>query len=171
MKLLLLKLLLTALVTVALALPFFIPSMGSGMLEELQRLGGFNATVLITVFLLLVYFYCKDLQRVLTLIKPKNRAAKPNSVWLMFLIPYNFIEDFFIVYSVSKSLSNNEQRSIKYRINEDFGLLSGLGWCAAQILSLLPGIAGQLAGLLALVLWIIHWRFIRTCIRKLNLTC
>jgi hypothetical protein len=40
-------------------------------------------------------------------------------------------------------------------------MVSGLGWCAAQIFSLLPNEIGSVAGVVALPLWIIHWRLIR----------
>ena len=168
MKLLLLKLALTLLVSIALALPFFYPSVASGFLTEMKMLGVAGSLFVIALFLLLVFFYCKDLQKILELIKPENRRTKPKSVWLMFLIPYNFIEDFFIIYHVSASLEREAKDNASLGDLTSNGSKSGIGWCAAQILSLLPGVLGQIAGVLAIVLWVVHWRFIRVTIQSLE---
>ena len=166
--LLLLKIILTVFIGIALLLPFYRPSAGSGFLIEMQLLGVTASLFLAAFFLILIFFYCKDLQQTLELVEPENRHAKPKSVWLMFLIPYNFIEDFFIVYNVAKSLKNNEKHHVPFNQPSDYGLYTGLGWCAAQIISLFPGMLGKVAGLLAIILWVIHWRFIRSVIKALN---
>jgi len=49
-----------------------------------------------------------------------------------------------------------------------FGSVSGFGWCSAQIVSLIPHEVGSLAGVLALLAWVIHWRFIRNANRLLS---
>ena len=164
MKLLSLKLFLTLLISIALLLPFIDPSMGSGFLREMQTLGPIGSIIVLAVFLVFVFFYCKDLQKTLELITPQNQLAKPKSVWLMFLIPYNFIEDFFIVYNIAASLKNEAKTNTSLANSKDFGLYTGIGWCVAQIVSLAPGELGQLASLLAIILWIVHWRFIRSTI-------
>ena len=41
------------------------------------------------------------------------------------------------------------------------GRWSGFGWCALQIGSLVPHVLGSVAGMLALPLWLWHWRFVR----------
>ena len=102
------------------------------------------------------------------LVAPENRAATPNSVWYMFLMPYNFVEDFFIVKNVSDSIraestTNHALREVKY-----FGIYSGIGWCSAQILSFAPSYVGKVASLVALVLWVIHWRYVRRIINLLR---
>ena len=79
----------------------------------------------------------------------------------MFLIPYNFVEDFFIISNVASSLRREAQHNIALNSFKSFGTLSGLGWCAAQIVSLLPHEIGSVAGVLTFFLWVIHWRFIR----------
>lgn len=93
-------------------------------------------------------------------IRPEARAAHPRSVWLMFLIPYNFVEDFFIVHHVARSLRAEAEVNPALADLRSFGAASGLGWCAAQIVSLMPNRVGEIAGLVALVLWVVHWRFI-----------
>jgi len=159
--LLLFKLFLTALVCIALALPLFNPTMRSGFLTEMQALGFEYSVVAVLVFLLLVFFYCKDLQRCLELVEEGNREAAPKSVWLMFLIPYNFIEDFFIIHNISLSIKNEAKSELTIPDGGSYGVRSGIGWCAFQLLSLVPGVVGQISGVIALILWIVHWRFVR----------
>lgn len=168
MKLIILKIILTVFVGIALFIPIIYPSWSSGVLRELQFLSTPGTILVITVFFLLVYFYCKHLQQTLELIQPENRAAEPKSVWLMFLIPYNFIEDFFIIYNVSKSLEREATRNAVMKVFKGYGLYSGIGWCTAQIVSIFPGILGQTGGLIAIVLWFVHWRFIRLAIKELK---
>jgi hypothetical protein len=79
----------------------------------------------------------------------------------MFLLPYNFIEDFCIVANVAASLRAEARHNARLQLARDAGLISGWGWCAAQIVSLVPHPLGSLAGLLAIVLWLLHWRFVR----------
>jgi len=110
-------------------------------------------------FLLAVAAYARDLQRVLEVIPAPLRTASPRSVWLMFLIPYNFVEDFWIIGHVSASLKAHAVTQ-GYPAG-GFGLAPGLGWCALQIVSLVPHEVGSLAGLLAVPLWLWHWAFVR----------
>jgi hypothetical protein len=79
----------------------------------------------------------------------------------MFLLPYNFIEDFFIVANVSGSLKAEAAASPALPRFRSFGMISGIGWCAAQIISLVPNQLGSIAGIVAIVLWAWHWAFIR----------
>ena len=75
----------------------------------------------------------------------------------MYLIPFNFIEDFFIVIDIANSLKNEMQTNKKLVRFGDFGLTLGIGWSVAQLFSFIPNIAGQISGLVGLVLWGIHW--------------
>lgn len=168
MKLFIFKLAMTLLVVIAFALPIFYPSLGSGFLEEIEILGIWGALFVFSVFLVFVFFYCKDLQKTLELITPKHRAAPPKSVWFMFLIPYNFIEDFFIVNNVAKSIENEAENNAALKDLKFFGLYSGIGWCTAQLVSMAPGYLGKTASLVALILWAIHWKFIRSTNNRLS---
>lgn len=168
MRLLAIKLLLTALVACALAYPWLQPEAGAGVFRELEILGPLGAGSLTLLFLLAVFLYCRDLQHTLSLVRPELRAAAPRSVWLMFLLPYNFIEDFFIVAHVAQSLRREAQANDALRSFSHFGMLSGIGWCSAQILSLIPHAIGSLAGLLAVPLWLVHWQLIRKVNRTLR---
>lgn len=140
--------------------PYINSSDKSGSLELVISLGVWGTTLLIAGFFLAISFYCKALQSCLTMISPQNRKAAPKSVWLMFILPYNFIEDFFIMINISNSLEEEAKYNTNLTGIKDFGLITGISWCIAQILSFIPNIAGEIAGALGLVLWIIHWRFI-----------
>ena len=159
--LILVKIVLTLPVTYALAYPFLNPSVAGGVFKEVEMLGLLGSVVLAAAFLAIVFLYCRDLYRSLSLVRPSAREASPRSVWLMFLIPYNFVEDFFIIANVASSLRREAQHNVALHPFKRFGMVSGLGWCTAQIVSLLPNAIGSIAGVLALLLWIIHWRFIR----------
>ncbi len=157
MPLLGLKLILTAGVCGLLGWSFARPD--RGFLAEVSLLGPGGATLLAAGFLAAVAAYARDLQRLLQAIPAPQRTASPRSVWLMFLIPYNFVEDFWIIGHVSASLKAHAQAtgsSVRH-----FGLIPGLGWCALQIVSLVPHEVGSLAGLLAVPLWLWHWAFVR----------
>ncbi|WP_395007244.1 hypothetical protein [Undibacterium sp.] len=136
------------------------PTVAGGVIKEVETLGLLGSVVLGTAFLAIVFLYCRDLYRSLSLVRPSARKASPRSVWLMFLIPYNFVEDFFIIVNVANSLRQEAQHNIALRPFKSFGMVPGIGWCAAQIVSLLPNEIGAIAGVLALPLWIAHWRLI-----------
>lgn len=135
-----------------------------GGLSELQSLGLIPSIGLIVVFFTAIAFYCKELQNTLELIKTENRTRKPKSIWYMYLIPFNFIEDFFIVIDLSNSLKNEMKTNEKLNNFGDFGLTLGIGWSVAQIFSFIPNLAGQISGLIGIILWIIHW----VLIKKIN---
>ena len=131
-----------------------------GVFENVFSIGVIGSAAIIIIFFTAIGIYCMDLQRCLELIEPKNRKATPKSVWYMFLMPFNFIEDFFIVINISNSLQEEARENIKLQKYKDFSMVTGIGWCIAQILSFIPNITGQVAAIMGLVLWIIHWRFI-----------
>ncbi len=167
-KLLFLKLLLTVPVACGLVYPFVYPGEGRGVLDEVMMFGPAGALLVAMGFLSLVFLYAKDLVHTLQLVRPEARMTKPQSVWLMFLIPFNFVEDFFIIHNVSCSLRAEAEVNAALQRFRSFGLWSGLGWCAAQIVSLLPNTIGAAAGMLAMVLWVWHWVFIRRVIGSLR---
>lgn len=162
----LLKALLSIPIGIGLAYPFlFTPpdAPATGILGELQMFGPIGSALVIAVFLLLILFYALDLIKTLRLVSPTSRkGVRPRSVWLMFLLPYNFIEDFFIVANVARSLKAEAAANPAALAGfKSFGMVSGLGWCTAQIVSLIPNQLGSAAGLLAIGFWVWHWVFIR----------
>lgn len=134
----------------------------AGILKELSVAGPIGATIIVTAFLLCVFLYCRDLERLLAAIPEHHRAASPKSVWWMFALPYNFIEDFFIVWNIGTSLkaTSKENQNLAAVVGH-CGFFSGLGWCGLQILSLVPNSIGALGGVLAIPLWIWHWAYVR----------
>lgn len=144
----------TILVSILLSYPLWAPEWGRGILGEIEAWGMPGGLIAVAVFLGLVALYCRALQRTMTLVRPDARTASPTSVWWMFAIPYNFTEDFFIVRAVSASLAADEQVTSGF-IRRWAAL--GYGWCAFQILSLFPGMAGYVGGAIALLLWAAHW--------------
>lgn len=161
--LILLKIALTIPVCFALAYPFLNPAASGGIFKELEVLGITWSLVLTAAFLTLIIFYCRDLQRSLSQVRVSARKASPRSVWLMCLLPYNFVEDFFIMANVARSLRQEAQHNSALAPFKSFGMVTGIGWCTAQIVSILPNEIGSLGGVLALPLWFVHWRLIRQC--------
>ena len=162
------KVILSIPIAFGLAYPLIYPSKGGGILREVEMLGTIGAIVVIAVFLALVYAYASDLRTTLKLVDRGSRAAEPNSVWLMFLLPYNFIEDFFIIANVAKSLEAESRINPALFGLRSFGRISGVGWCVAQVVSLIPDTIGAIAGAVAAVLWIWHWVFVRRANKMLG---
>ncbi|GAB6263215.1 hypothetical protein [Photobacterium sp. R1] len=156
-----LKVLLSIPVGIGLLYPFFYPDNPGGILGEFRMLGNAGFVITAALFFFLVYLYAKDLMRSLELVSPSSQQASPRSVWLMFLLPYNFIEDFFIIRNVSRSLAAEAQVNSALSGIQSFGFSIGMVWCGAQILSLLPNQIGSVAGFIAIVFWIWHWVLIR----------
>lgn len=164
--LLFVKLKLSIPIGIALLYPLLQPEATGGILAELKGFGAV-AFAIAFVFLLLVVFYARDLARTLSMVSLESQVAKPASVWLMLLLPYNFIEDFFIVVHVAKSLELEAQRHPALSRFKSFGLASGITWCSAQIVSLLPNEFGAAASFVAVMGWVWHWIFIRRVLRAL----
>ncbi len=167
-SLVVLKIFLSVPIAFGLADPFLYPEAAGGILDEFKIFGPIGTAIAIAVFLMLVFFYARDLMKTLQLVSPESRKAPPKSVWLMFLLPYNFIEDFFIVANVANSLKAEAVVNSSLAHFKSFGMVSGIGWCMAQVISLIPNQIGAAAGVLAMILWIWHWIFIRRANRALG---
>jgi len=86
----------------------------------------------------------------------------------MFAIPFNFIEDFFIVINIANSIEEEKKANRKLKTISDFGMVSGIGWSIAQVLSFIPNIVGQTAGLIGMILVVYHWVQIAKINKLLN---
>lgn len=147
---------LTIPVVALLTQPLWAPQWGTGILGEVAAFGAVGALVSVAVFFGLVALYCRSLQRLTETISPAARVRSPRSVWLMFAIPFNFVEDFFIVADLATSLRRDQRTS---QGASRLWLILGLTWCALQIASLLPGVVGVASGVLALFAWVWHWAY------------
>lgn len=159
---------LTIILVIWAVLPYYDNSTINPQIELLKSIGSFMLTLLVSGFLGFVALYCKDIQTCLELINPQNRRMSPKSAWFMFLMPFNFIEDFFIVINLSNSIEAEAKTNHKLETIKDFGMVTGIGWSIAQILSFIPNILGQIAGCLGIVLVIFHWIFIKKIITLLK---
>lgn len=145
------------------------PAGKATLAAHMEAVGFSGLAGIFAVFLVVVAFYCRAIERCLSLVGPQHRAADPVYAWRMFLIPYNFIEDFFIVAGLARSLRQEALTNPRLRSFRSFGIWSGTGWCTAQIASLVPGPIGEAAGLLGGLLWAWHWHFIARMNRLLAL--
>ena len=160
--LLTIKILLSLLAGLLLVAPLFAPDLEGGVFRELALVGPAGAAIAIIVFLALVAAYCVDLQAVLRATPEAKRPARPASVWWMFFIPYNFVEDFFIIHHVSLAIKRRGDSPSA----PSFGAITGYGWCACQIVSLIPHPIGAAASLPALILWVWHWLYVRRVLKR-----
>ena len=144
----------TAGVIVLISCPLWAPQWGAGILGEISGQPLPVSVAVVAAFLGLVALYCRVLHRTLVLVRRDARSAAPASVWWMFAIPYNFVEDFFIIHRIAASTAVDARvpaRSLRR------WSAAGYGWCTLQILSLFPGAFGFAAGTLAGLLWAAHW--------------
>lgn len=161
---LLIRFVLTSLLVLWASLPFMNEVEGKSILSDIYRIGIIPSVLIMLAFFIMVAFYCRTLHKCLTLIKPENRKASPKSVWYMFAIPFNFVEDFFIVINIANSIEEEKKSNGNLNGISDFGMISGIGWSIAQVLSFIPSMVGQIAGLIGMILVIYHW----TQIAKIN---
>lgn len=163
------KITLSIIVTICALYPIIYSTESPKIIESIISIGIGTSIIVFLVFFTAIGFYCKSLQKILELIAPENRKINPKSVWYMFLMPYNFIEDFFIIINISNSIEQEAKNNKKIEMQKDFGMTTGISWCIAQILSFIPNYTGQIASIVGLVLWIIHWRFINKTTRLLKI--
>lgn len=146
------------------------PAGEAALTAYVEAVGFSGMAAIFGAFLLVVAFYCRTIERCLSLVEAEHRTVDPASAWRMFLLPYNFVEDFFIVGNVARSLRREASSNPRLRDFRSFGIWSGTGWCTAQIASLVPGPVGEAAGLLGGLLWAWHWHFIARMNRLLALS-
>ena len=72
-------------------------------------------------------------------------------------MPFNFVEDFFIVINIANSLEEEKKNNETLKNISDFGMVSGIGWSIAQLMSFIPNMVGQISGLIGMLLLAYHW--------------
>lgn len=132
----------------------------NGVLESLGAMGFFATSAIVVAFILGVALYCRSLHKCLSLVQPSCQAISPKMVWFMFVPFYNIVEDFFIILNVTRSIEREAQINQHLKVMSNFGRVSGFGWCIAQVAALLPSFLGEVAGFIALIFWVVHWRLI-----------
>ncbi|MBB4854141.1 hypothetical protein HNP40_001521 [Mycobacteroides chelonae] len=155
---------LTIPVIVLLLQPLWAPQWGSGILGEVSTTGPVAALAAAAVFFALVALYCRTLQQILICLPEWGRVRSPRSVWWMFALPFNFVEDFFIVNDIAGSLAVT---SVISGTGRSTWRTTGLTWCALQIMSLLPGPVGLVGGVLAIPVWLGNWAHAGVILRRL----
>lgn len=163
------KIVVTVFITLLGAYPYWVGQQSkAGALDGILQFGVLPALLIIVLFFGAVALYCRDLQATFELVQPANRCANPKSVWLMFIIPYNIFEDFFIMINVSNSIEKETKENPKLAQLSDSGMITGIAWATAQVLSFVPNEIGQAAGLVGILLWAKHWFFIRNVNKALR---
>lgn len=120
-----------------------------GMTEIVLILLVLGALIIPTIFFLL------SLQKALTACQPDNRRMPPNNVWLLLIPLFNIIYQFIVVNSIAESLEGEfKQRNIP--VEPSPGRSLGMAWCILGLCGVIPFI-GALAGLAALICWILYW--------------
>ena len=107
--------------------PYFFTKVASNLFKIFSSTEIISSISVAIAFFIAVAFYCISLQNCLKLIHPDNRASTPTSVWYMFLLPMNFIEDFFIIIDVSNSISKEMEKNSKLKSITDDGMVVGIG--------------------------------------------
>lgn len=161
------KLMLTALIGLSGVYPYITGAHKPTAIDEVFKYGIGRGLAVMVFFFSAIALYCISMQTTLERIAPQNRRAKPKSVWWMFVIPYNIIEDFFIIDNLSKSIEQEAGTNPKLAGLRDYGYITGIGWAIAQVMSFIPNEIGTVAGIFGLLLWIRHWLFIRKVNRLL----
>ena len=111
--------------------------------------------VALAIMLIPAIFFFLSLQKCLNRISEQNRAMSPGYVWLNFIPIFNLGWIFYTVIKISDSVKN-EGRSRNTTELGDGAYNIGMAMCICNIVSIIPYI-GSIAGIAALILWIIYW--------------
>jgi Trk-type K+ transport system membrane component len=113
------------------------------------------ALIAIAVVFVINIFFILTLQKALNRCSPENRAMAPGLIWLLLIPLFNVIWLFFVVINMAKSLGAEfQKRGISGELEP--GKTLGLAYAILAICSAVPFV-GFLAGIGALVCWIMYW--------------
>lgn len=139
--------------------------------EVWSQLGGFVIrTLILSLFLL-------NLRRLLLAVEPKNRAMKPNLVWLNLIPVFDFVWIFVTLLKVRDSV-RSQHRDWAWSVKDTafpVGMISAVGYVISQLsafLAFASFVAWQtvlwMTYVPALICWIVYW--VRTNRLKNELT-
>lgn len=131
--------------------------MDTSNLGDMAALSAISGIVLfgLLIWLIPTIFFLLTLQKALNRVAPERRTMNPPMVWLCLIPLFNAVWNFMVVLALSKSLGAElASRNIPHEAEPAKTL--GLVWAGVFAACLVPGF-GVLAGLPALVLWIIYW--------------
>jgi hypothetical protein len=152
----------------------------------MPSLGGQELIVILAVYLLLMFFYVRTLDRTLSRCSAEARAIRPELLWLMLIPGFSLVWHFWVVLKVTESLHNEFLRRNITDVPRYPGRGTGLATCILSIclvaatiaLAVLPATSSRAgpfvsdenlaismfvatlanyAGLAALVCWIVYW--------------
>ena len=104
--------------------------------------------------LAIMVFFLLSLQKCLKEVSPSNRTMEPGMVWLNLIPLFNLVWIFITVIKLSESvIAEGQSRQVSV---DDGGKVIGLVYAISLIASIIP-LIGLLAGLVALVTFIIYW--------------
>ena len=120
---------------------------------------GLSSWVLMLLCFLLLYLpgilYLQSLQKAFARCSPGCRTLSPGKVWLLLIPLFNLIWHFILVTSLAKSLHNEfAKRNLTEAPRP--GRDVGVAMCILFVISPIPHL-GVVAGIAALVCWIIYW--------------
>ena len=114
------------------------------------------ALVIILVAMLPQIFFLLTLSKALSRCSPRNRTQEPGMVWLA-LIPFVGIVWIFInVIRIAESLENEFRARRWHDRGEDYGHGIGIAYCCLVLSCCIPYL-NLLAGIPAIVCWILYW--------------
>lgn len=121
---------------------------------------------LFVVFLVIGVFYILTLRRALLLCAPANRAASPDSVWLLLIPLFNILWQFILYPRISVSLER-EFRQRGLPLEREPARSLGLALAILHACSLIP-LVNLFTGIAALVCFILYWSKISGYARQLE---
>ena len=121
---------------------------------------------IVAIFFVVAVFYILSLRRALLLCAPANRAASPDSAWLLLIPFFSIIWQFFFYPHISVSLER-EFRQRGLPIEPDPARSLGLALAILHACSLIP-LVKLFTGIASLVCWILYWSKISGYARQLE---
>ena len=121
----------------------------------------------LAVMLVPAICYILTLYRALGRCAPENRTMDPGLAWLLLVPVVGLVWHFMVVLNISRSLKQ-EFSARGIACEPEPGKSVGLTLCILSVCSIIPFV-GPLAGLGALVCWIVYWARISSLSQRIAL--